>query len=50
MQIFEMRKRFSAPSLAKPRQTAAAILKTYELFIHGDIPYIIGSICKRVLK
>jgi len=38
-------------SLAKSRQKAEAILKTYQLFISGgDKSYIINSFYKNVLK
>jgi hypothetical protein len=36
--------------LAKPRQNAEAILKTYELFIYGDIHSITEKFCKTALK
>jgi hypothetical protein len=37
-------------SLAKPRYNAEAILKTYALFVYGDIQYITNLFCKNVLK
>jgi hypothetical protein len=45
-----MRKCRVALSLAKPRQNAEEILKTYELFIYGDIHYITKWFCKNVLQ
>jgi hypothetical protein len=36
-QTFQMRERLLTPSLAKPRYNAEEILKTYELFVYGDI-------------
>jgi len=50
-EIFVIKESLLTLSLAKPRQNAAeAILKTYELFIYGDIQYITNSFCKNVLK
>jgi hypothetical protein len=49
-ETFEMRKCLLTLSLAKPRQNAEAILKTYELIIYGDTHYITNSFCKNVLK
>jgi len=37
-------------SLAKPRQDVAEILKTYELFICGDVNYTSISSFENVLK
>jgi len=37
-------------SLEKPRRSAEAILKNYELFIYGDVLYTNNSCCKYVLK
>jgi hypothetical protein len=49
-ETFEMKKRLSTLSLAKPIQNTEATLNTYELFTYGDIHYINNSFCKSVLK
>jgi hypothetical protein len=36
-------------TLAKPRESAKEILKTYELLIYGDVLHTTTSICKNVL-
>ena len=41
----ETRKCLLTLSLAKPRQKAEVTLKTYELFIYGDIRYSANSFC-----
>jgi hypothetical protein len=46
----EMINGFSTSYLAKPRYNTEAVLKTYELFIYGDIHYSTNSFCKNVLK
>lgn len=35
-ETFDITKRLLTPSLAKPRQNAEAVLKTYELFVYED--------------
>jgi len=45
-----MRKCLLTLTLAKPRQNAEAILKTYELFIYGDIHCITDKFRKTALK
>jgi hypothetical protein len=45
-----MRQRLSNLSLAKPRQDVAEILKTYELFICGDVQISSISSFENVLK
>lgn len=50
VETFEMKQRLLTLSLEKPRRTAEAILKNYELFIYGDILYTNNSFCKYVLK
>jgi hypothetical protein len=45
-----MGKRILTPPLVKPRQSAEAIFKTYELLIYGDRHYIATSFCKNVLR
>ena len=47
---FEIRKRLLNTSLAQPRQNIEAILKTYKLFIYGDIDYITNTFCKNMVK
>lgn len=37
-------------SVARPRLNAEETLKTYELFIYGDLNYIINSVCKTLAK
>jgi hypothetical protein len=39
----EIRNVFQPFPLAKPQQKVKAILKTYKLFIHGNMAYIINS-------
>lgn len=46
----EMGKCLLTFSLAKPRYSAKAALKTYELFIYEDVPYTTSSFCKSVLN
>ena len=41
----EMIKCLLALSLAKPRKKAEATLKTFQLFIYGDIRYTANSFC-----
>jgi hypothetical protein len=48
-EAFGMRNGLLSPSLPKPRQNAEAIVKTYELFIYGDIHHIRSSFRKNVL-
>jgi hypothetical protein len=36
--------------LGKPIYNAEAVLKTYELFIYGDVHYITNLCCKNVLR
>jgi hypothetical protein len=49
-ETFEMRKSLLTLSLAKPRQNAKAMLKTYQ-FVYGDMHCITNSFCKKnVLK
>jgi hypothetical protein len=50
VEIFEMRKCLLTLSLAKPRLDVEEILKSYGLFIYGDIHYITTSFCKNALK
>jgi hypothetical protein len=45
-----MRKRLLILFLAKPREKVTAILKTYELFVYGDIKYICNPLCKICYK
>jgi len=47
---FEIRKCLLNTSLAQPRQNIEAILKTYKLFIYGDIHYITKTFCKNMVK
>ena len=47
--ILVMRKRFFVNlPLAQPRQNAQVSLKTYEIFIYGDVHYVTNSNCKKV--
>jgi hypothetical protein len=46
----EMRKSLLTLSLANPRQNGEAILKSYKLFIYGDMHYSIHSPCKNAVK
>jgi hypothetical protein len=46
---FEMRKYILTLLLAKPKKSAEAILKTYELFIYGNVQYITSPFCKKNL-
>jgi hypothetical protein len=39
-ETLEMRKRLPTLPLARPRYNAETVLKTYEMFIYGDIRYI----------
>jgi len=35
-------------SLVKPREKTEAVLRTYDVFIYGDILYIYNVLCKTV--
>jgi hypothetical protein len=48
--MFEIRKRLSTVSLAKPRYIPESILRIYEHFIGGDMHYINGSFLKKCAK
>jgi hypothetical protein len=50
VETFEMTQSLLNLSLAKPRQDVAEILKTYELFICGDVHYISISSFENLLK
>jgi hypothetical protein len=50
-ETFALRKRLLALPLAKPKyNTERSSLKTYELFIIGDIHYITDLFCRNVLN
>jgi hypothetical protein len=42
-----MRKGLLTLPVAQPTQNAEAILKTHQLFICGDMPYIVDEFCKK---
>lgn len=50
LETFGIRKPLLTNSLEKPRQKSEINLKTYEMFINGDLMYISNSLCKNVLK
>jgi len=50
LETLEMGKCLLTLSLAKPRYSAKAALKIYELFFYEDILYITSSLGKSVLK
>jgi hypothetical protein len=49
-ETFHMGKCFLICSLVKPREKTEADMRTYDVFIYGDIHYITNVLCKSVLK
>ena len=47
-ETFHMGKCLLTCSLIKPRENTEAVLKTYDVFIFGDILYISNVLCKTV--
>jgi hypothetical protein len=50
VEAFEVRKRLSTLSLAKPRYNSEAVLNTSRLFMYGDTYDAAKSFCKPVLN
>ena len=49
-ETFDTRKRLVTLSPAKPRENAETVLKTYMLFVYGNICYITISFCTVLLN